>query len=376
MAVTLTTQPDSIMLTGNPIAYELTSDLVGANLVLLIRLEVESEFGMLDFTEIGQFRKVADSNKTAVFRIEALLASVMSYQTPDPAASTLQEGRQQCKRYRIQYADSDDDTAPVYSQSDDRFALKAAWNAQTFPNRSTVLPTQNQLLSTRPTTKRAFLIGQFEWMWLLPDTAGEEIDLEIEVTYIDGSTDSITPVNYGTTQLYLPIAIPLHDSLHNYSGLVPGKEIASINFRALGETINTAPNFEGFAFQRELLYINSLGGYDSLITYGQGQRSEEVVKDEAELFLPFNYTANSRQFATFNVQTQATERLSSGYRTKAERDAALDIIRSNEIYLRNEDAYIPINILGQSITNEQDGDYRYKLDFEFSYAKLENGLLL
>ncbi len=376
MAVTITTQPDELMLARNPIAYVLESDLTGQDIRFSIIVEVESVFGLGDFSSIGEFQKVADANKQQVFDISDMLYTTLSPIEPDATAITAAQGITHSKRYRIQYKDFDESTDTPYTTSTEKYALLGAWQVSAFPNRgANLLPTGNKVMTTRPQVARSFMIGQYEWLWLLPITDGTSIDLVITVTFDDGNVQVLPTVNYGLTTKYKSIGIPLHDSIHNYSSLDPSKEIVQIQFEALGETLSVKPDFECFTYIKEFLYLNSLGGFDSLITYGQTQRTEETTKNTAEIARPYNYTTRTRQYEVFNEQTLATVTVSSGYRSRADRDGAKDIIRSQQVYIRSGEDYLPIFINpDSSISYEQDGDFRYKLDFEFSYANEELGL--
>lgn len=377
MAVTLLESPDDLMLSRNPIAYLLQSDLVGTDIRFIVRLEVESEYGANDFVQVGEFEKVANANKEMDFDFSCVLHTLLEHINPDPLSANLAVGNTHCKRYRINYADTDDSTPPSFTLSDNKYVLLGAWNVKQYPNRgSNTLPTANQIMTTRPQASRQFLIGQYEWLWLLPSSGGTNIELTITVNYTDGTQTIMPVVDYLTnTEIYKPIGIPLHDSIHNYSALDPTKEIESISFAALGETISVKPDFDYFNYLREFIYLNSCGGFDSLITYGKGQRTEETTKNTAEVFRPYNYSNSFRQNQTFNSQTQASETVSIGYRSKAERDSAIDMIRSEIVWLRDGTNYCPIFINSDSVEFEQDGDYRYKIDFEFFYSNQEIGVI-
>lgn len=368
MAVTLSVQPDELMLSRNPIPYRLTSDLGGSDIRFIIRLEIESQLGLGDFTQVGEFVKVADpAAKRADFDISNELDDLLDYIEPNGVGTLKATGLTHCKRYRIQYADFDENTPPTFNTSPERYALKGGWYFRDFPGRTTLLPTGNKLLTTRPQQNRQFYIGQYEWMWLLPENDGEQILLTITVNFADGSQQQLT-ASYGTTVKYLPVGLPLHDSVHEYSQLNPNDAITTISFAALGEEITVRNSFESYAFLREFLYANSLGGFDSLVTYGGGELEETITKTRSESFVPFSYGVRFRPFKAFNAEMLSRQTQRIGYRSRAERDAAKDALLSERIYLREGNGYVPILIAEADITNEPDGDFRYRLEFEFEYA--------
>jgi hypothetical protein len=72
--------------------------------------------------------------------------------------------------------------------------------------------------------------------------------------------------------------------------------------------------------------------------------------------------------------TRRKFKVSAGYRSKAERDAARDLTRSEFAFIRENGSYLPINIRSSKYDFQKDGDRRYTLSFEYSYAFEEGGL--
>ncbi len=373
MAVTIVQQPDELMLSLNPITYLLESDLTGQDIRFSIIIEAESSFGTNDFAPLGEaFQKVANNSKQQYFDLSCTLNSILEAVNPDPTQTTKLEGTTHCKRYRIQYSDFDETTPISYTTHTEKFVLIGGLTFKGYLSRvANTLPTNNQLMTIRPQQNRLFYIGQYEWMWLLPSSSGVNIDLQINITYTDGSTDNSITANYGTTTQYLPIGIPLHDSIHNYSQISSNKEIATIEFTCLGESLLCLNSFDCYNYIREFTYLNSIGGFDSLVTYGKGQTTEEISKEISETSQIPNYDQYFRQFKTFNASKTIGETVASGYRSQAERQAAKDALLSKAVYTRVGDSYCPVFIGNIDSTDELDGDYRYKLDFEYTFANQE-----
>lgn len=281
------------------------------------------------------------------------------------------------------------------------YALKGAWHYTEFPNRNTTLPDGRSILSTMPQS-RSYMIGQQAWAWLLieNDTTATTISCTGIITYDDATTSAF---NYDfavpETGPYAIIALPLHKIVSEAKALNTLKEMAKLSFEFF--PFSGQPNgnydfemvlvfgYDCYANTREFHFANSLGGTDSLIAYGKAQEQEEQDQEEYRQYHQYNYAettlfgdgyyantypATARMFGKVVHHTRRRFKVSAGYRSKAERDAARDLLRTEFAFIREGGKMLPINTFSAKTDFEKDGDLRYTLEFEYAYAFEEGGL--
>jgi hypothetical protein len=262
----------------------------------------------------------------------------------------------------------------VYTITDRTFyALKGGWDFRQFPDRATLLPAGRQLLSTMPGV-RTWHIGQKAWLGLLPPEQAT-FSLNATVYYTDGTSAAISAASLGVLEKYAPILVDISNDGRGYSTLNPSKEISKVLATISAPSISFSASVvlvasHGHApFRREFHFTNSLGGADWLIAYGKGQASEEHSIEEYEQYLPLGYSLQENpQYSAVRRRPRQSFAVSSGYRSKEEREAAKEILHAEKAYIREGDLFVPIILEGGTVQDEPDGDYRHKLSFSYRYA--------
>ncbi|MGB0521435.1 MAG: hypothetical protein ACPGJS_00675 [Flammeovirgaceae bacterium] len=361
MAIQLIYQPPELSLSGNPIAFQIQTDAQKVSCSLYL----EDAFGSGNYQLIHTEIRPVDGNGQLVFDFGAVLHAELQLAPYDFAATTLQEGRTACRRYFLAFREGVFDVVTTEATdllSATKYALKATRHFMKYvPDQ---LPfSGNQLLSLRPAV-RSFLPGQKEWLWLLPNASNQAITVDYTVTTGDGNIKVGDPLNFGSTEKYLPIAIPLQVISDLEYAL--DSNLQSIQLQVLDQELVLQNTFEGLPHVREFHFENTLGGFDSLITYGKAQLTENFTAQTARNYTAF--PAMNREYARHNVEAKQTIRVNMGYRSLEEREAAKALLHAQLAFERVNDQSWPILITSTRIQDEKDGEYRYNLQFDYQYA--------
>ena len=103
-------------------------------------------------------------------------------------------------------------------------------------------------------------------------------------------------------------------------------------------------------YSRYFMFLNSLGGYDTVRTTGISSKSAKFSRQEVEKFLPANYSRQSRQFATSDVASQNEYDVSSGHVSKRYADYLQDMLISQDVYEIVRGRRVPVIIGNSNVT--------------------------
>lgn len=360
MAIQVLYQAPELMLSGNPIAFQLQSEAEKISCSLYLEQDLGSGDYLLIHTEI----RPVDSAGKVLFDFAAVIHAELQLEAYDFAATNIQEARKVCRRYFVAMQEGivDQVSAEIADWlSAPKYALKAAQHFMHFDQNS--LPFNgNKLLSLKPAS-RSFMPGQNDWIWLLPQQSGQPIALNYTVSLGDGSFKDGS-FNFGTTEKFLPVGIPLHSVFELEYSLDPN--LKAIRIQLLDQELELLPDFQDLPYTREFYFSNPLGGFDSLLSYGKAQQTESFSAQMARNYTGFN--AIQGQLSRHNVEAKKSVRLNVGYRSLQDREAAKALLYAQLAFEKVNGQFWPIISTSSRIQDEKDGDFRYTLQFDYDYA--------
>jgi hypothetical protein len=391
MALTLISAPAEFLTSKNPVAFVMGKAETDTFTKVTCAVFMETEYGLADWQFVHDESRTFDSDNRAVFQIQTVLdaelekeavflvedtsikfdGSLAAYPYSQPKA---------VRRYVVVFKPDIPEVLDLESYEilvQDKFVLKASLPHSGFTPAGNFYPPEpsdfrTKSLSHKPQT-RSFFPGQIEVAWFSGPKPQNNI-----LQWKWGTISGVLETEQGTVQhdgngiktnlwlKHLPYGIAVHKVM-NYA-LATQPSIDGIYIEFFGEKLRYLRAFEELEYVREFHFSNSLGGFDSLITYGKATPKETISFDESQKFLPHNYQATDFQFARHNVTGRTEIKLGAGYRSEAERDAAKALLYSEQAYERKNGKILPIVILPKSIKNNPDGDFRFGLEFEYEYA--------
>ncbi|MHB8209069.1 hypothetical protein [Mucilaginibacter sp.] len=214
-------------------------------------------------------------------------------------------------------------------------------------------------------------INQPEWLyWLNLTGADITISLQISAHCTDGTLIGFTYANQLATA-YNKYYIAVGYSQINIPANVSGKTCDYYTARV----VSAAGNFlsaeytyvvdQYREFPRYFVYLNSLGGYQTLYTWGKGQLETDRTKDDLVRQVLYPDIAATGKAGEANIRIQDKVTVNTGYTTI--RDVAMlkDFMASTEKYWYSNGVMIPIGISSDSIKQPSDGENMQTAQFEF-----------
>ncbi len=363
--------PTELNLAHNPIAYVLQTNLLTTKYIL-VKLFVENEFGSNTYKEVVTQITVPDAEGTVTVYLDELLKAQLSYDLPNFQTTSAVFCKQTCKRFYIATAElgvNEYVGNAVYTEESNRYyALLGAFRRFEFPIRTSLLPNNTQFL-TRKAKELTISARQKEWLTILPASNGT-ITLNFSLQFAT-STQTFSRTLTGTK--FQPIHYDISFQAQNYQSLST-EAIKSISVTYLGETRTYYVSQDYYLPSCiELYYLNSLGGWDSLLCYGQHTQQIDIDRQEYQKMELFDYQNIDSTYDIYNLMQRTGGKVFSGHLSKKQFEQYLDIFKSEKVFARlNKTVFIPINIKNKK--HELQNSFEYlkgiELDYEVAYNEI------
>lgn len=363
--ITIEHSPEELSTVGNQIAYRIATTNLNVKF-FLIRIFVESEYGSLDYTKIIEKESPPDTDRETVFYIQDNLRALLAPEMPDFAATTMSKAKTLVKRYKVAFAELTDTDTPanaIFTEQPVRFAILGKIPYDIFPTNK--LLSASNILTKKPIIRR-LAYKQLDYITVLSPSNSYAIQANITLLYQDNTTQTLS-LDFGSLEKYqigfVPIA-PFHRSYPNPANL------AKITINIAGSQITYILYEVSDLFEQiELYYLAQNASLESLICEGDTEEEAEIEKVEAESYIPYDYTTNTRQFTHFNISDRVGGTLNTGYMPDAEHKAAAQLFISELIFLRKNEKLTPILATKKQVPLDKSSDRMksHTIDYQYTF---------
>jgi hypothetical protein len=342
-------------------------------------VELEQNYGLGGWQTVAEYLNpyAYDLNRADFFVDRAILGR-MAFHRPDLAQFHPVITSGIVKRYRIRHrllVDGEQEGAQQLSPT------RHAWLAGrpfTFPD---VNPWEGKgylFLTTRPLMRRVYKSEKLHF-YVLPLWLGE-YTLE-EKIYYKNTTTQTTTRSLGTHSRYVPFYfgyIPPEGSFAPY----PSPEsqmshddrqtISKIELRLTGkpdtaEVITLIPTPDP-QYPRQIVYGNSLGGFDSFMLSGKAEGSHLTTSELLETDLPPDHDRQEGTVSAYNQLSTAPLTLRTGYIPLPELEALRDMALLNTVYLVEGNQLRRIVLQASETSTFRDGVFLHSAEYAARYA--------
>ena len=319
-------------------------------LTFLCEVWVELEYLSGAFTQVGGvLEQPADRAGRTTFEVQALLDGFLAPHVPPPGATGVQRADPLFRRFYLKYAESFG--APpvragttVLTQS---YVLLGGLNAYESRQRTfaeAYLPTVKPFLTWEPPVK-AVLPDQPEFLYYLVQEALDGFRFQVRVQYTDGTSETLNlggvdavrrhevycrPVGYQALRL---AALAGPRRVRAWEVWVTSVDEATV----LSETRRYELDERPFPRRRYLLFATSLGGMATYAATGEALHEAELTGEEAARPLRPDDDPLQGDVRVQARQLRPVVRLASGPRTRAQVEAAQDLLLSRRVLLLSRD---------------------------------------
>jgi len=278
MSITINRAPDKVSLTGNPVFYELGSNLAHPTIYIHCQLQVYYGGAWVNATT-DEDKIEADASGNATFQVQALLNKYLSqkFTFPESDSQLMITQSGMSIQFRIKYKESwiesdgtEGESAAYTEDTNTYYALKGGVPNELLAILNTAqtswwdeLKLNKQFLTWQPREKRTYPGSTEKLYWIYRTTA--TLTLQIAWTATDGTTGTINTTNTANeyTVAECCISPALVESL-------AGKEIAGYVVSISGESEERTYTIDRTYYDRadNFLFDNSLAAFDCLTAVG------------------------------------------------------------------------------------------------------------
>lgn len=302
------------------------------------------------------------------------IASVPAHDLAAPDFFISQAVLQYYLQYAEQYQAGGDDAPEFKTQSLSltRYrALAGGLNPLEYPDNTdfiTQLPTTKRLLTWWPDQKEV-APDQPEFIsWLNAGATAKNIGLRVLVNFTDGTSETITPIPADTNHTVKSgelVHVPVGYTALDLAAVDVAKTVLDWTVTLIDDTgtpvlmsVSRTYILDSYAQRqtRYLIWLNSLGGLDTLRCTGQRSITRRVSKETYTKYLADDYTALAGQADALLTDDQYEHRLDSGFMSAAERRAAQDVLTSRHVFLVQDDRMERVLVTPGSVVVDVDNE--------------------
>ncbi|MGX7687160.1 DUF5977 domain-containing protein [Flectobacillus roseus] len=321
------------------------------------------------------------------FEIDSILDGLLSYCPPKYNQTQIMVCASMTIPFKVKSAiKNNTGVLGTITTSDTLFAIKAGLSTDQYPgwkdNFFTNYFDQNKPFLTFHPREKTIDREQPEFLYwlcnLLPKPS--KVNVRVEVSFSDGSTSVLTPQFLVNPSQYTVYCIPVGfvtlglDLLETDTKKVVDYQVwlsNDVNQR-LTEIRTYTLETQYFPNTRYVIFVNSLGGYDTIRTTGTGQGSLKVNRTKGEKVLESNYQASSAEVFVTEITGKKVLNLNTGYFDGDQTAYLNELMFAKEIYLVSNDGFIPVTLNSDAYDYIQDNEDLAGRTFEFEFAKTEN----
>ena len=253
---------------------------------------------------------------------------------------------------------------------------------------------RDQFFSTYMASSRRFLTWQAgekwvdtnqpEFLYYLVNFTPKptELRLRADVTYTDGSVESLTIQTVKAVSNYTVYSIPC-----SFSALgLPARETSTgktvhqyqvwMGNEANGRLSDVRTYYVNRDYEPNVLYLvyaNSLGGYDTVRCTGQTARSLTVKGTPAQRVLNPNYLPSTAELFSLNRLGEKILTISTGLMDGSQLDYLSDMALTDELYVAVQEGFVALVPTDTVLNLRADDENLAGRTLSFRYAKNEVG---
>lgn len=389
MAITLIQEPEELAYSKNQLIYKISSNnLSGQTLPSLVCKIDYWEGDWVELITINQPGETSGPTTTATFDIQSYIDDFLedindskrNFAYFDLPNQWIYERVNLLVKYRVtfkeRYGFPQLDVNP--SVQTERYALlggvsndlRAILNDKAI-NLSFI---ERNFLTWQPKTLSVFAKQEHSLYFAVPPSVN--YDVTIQVTYADTSQQSQVVASFPSLSDWWLYEI--RTNFDKVELLFPTPEnIVSYNFTitANGQAVSQSqtfvidrtqyPNFHSYHFR------NSLGGYDSLNTYGVLEENSNYERNFLTRILPANFTNLDRQKSGFRVSEEQVFNVATGWITKERATHLRDLLTSVDVWETDVEKSFRIIMLNQSVRIDRENTFlqQFLLEYARSFSE-------
>ncbi|MCE7061252.1 DUF5977 domain-containing protein [Dyadobacter sp. CY343] len=231
---------------------------------------------------------------------------------------------------------------------------------------------KRQFLTWQPNNKRVDT-GQEEYLYFLVNFTPKPTELHLRVQYYlesGQSSEAITVKTMANPPLYSVICCPVGIDILGIPAECIQYDVwlSNEDNERVSEVRSFLMDHINEVFDRSILFVNSLGGWDTLRLTGQMQRMLKVAQSAAEIERPADAPVDFSELKIITIQGEYEFQISTGY---FKRDAISylkyldELLLSDEMYLITDKGHRPLQLITSNLVDQADNQDLIARTFSF-----------
>jgi len=327
-----------------------------------------------------------ESDGQARFNLRPAFRNLLKATPPTQNKNTVERITDRLKFFKCFFGELYDDliVPGVLSESNVFVVLLGGLDKKKYPTLDFFngLFTTKQFLTWVPTVKSVTPVQEEYLSFFVYDTNQATLKMRVKCYYDDAATSTyvaFTEFNCVKGFLYQFPVGPTHAGVlaHDVTKTLVKYEVTLLNFidTPISET-RTYVLTAALPFTRYFLYLNSVGGFDTLLCTGRGSTEAKVEKTVVQKHLPMDYNALDGELEVNDSVFQKVSDYSTGFLKgsygKEYQRALLDFMNSRRVYEVTTGQRVPVIVEKATMRYTEDESNEYYLRFSLQEAYINH----
>ena len=368
--VVVTVPPFRFYWSDNPIELALTASDLGSkpNLSFVCEVYIEDTYLSNSYTKVIELEQPADDLGSTVFDVQDIVAAWLEPTLPAYGDTSVALADGHFRRFYLRYAEKYGDPPVVgtYTQESVFYVLLGGLNRIEFATDNffeNYLPNTKPFYTWEPTTRQVYTDTQHYLHFMVNGFSLSAVELWARCYYDDNTSVSQQVANV--------ISSPNRFEVYRLPAGFGQLDLGSINAAktmtkyelwvedGAGNVISEVRTFELVerpTWAREFIYLNSVGGWNTLIAEGEIKESAEVVATELRQRLESGYRTTESEINVVRKVAQRRRRVRGGYIANGLAEYLIDFAMAIRVYAIEDGRFVPVRIdYNPELVNEVDG---------------------
>lgn len=353
-----------------------------ANLTFLCEVHLEETYGSGAYRKVYEMELPAGLDNSATFDVQPILDAYLSPYLPEGVENRVTLARPLFRRFFLQYTERFG-TPPVtgsYSQADVSTVVLGGLSYEEYAAKtffSSYLKNQRPFFTWAPRSMDVF-VDQPEFLYYLVDelSAGS-FRTVVRIHYADGTNSAYVFHTQAGANRYEMYCIPAGYGQLQLEQYQPGKAIAGWDVLVTNGAGNQVSETRSYRLRtdyaperRYFLYLNSLGGYNTLACTGRARTELDPEVQQIEKILQPGYAISGGETVVMGKFGRPSLKVSTGYVGREQMQALQDFVISESVFFYDRGRYVPGTVDPKSVVITDEDETLSKLEFEFSLPKM------
>ena len=353
---TVTVKNFNFYFSKNPVLLELeTVNLeTKPNLSFVLELFLEENYLSEVFSLKYSTEHPARIDGSTDFDVREILNAYLSASVPIFGDGQIRMVSEAFKRFYLQHSEVYG-TPPVPSPStqvDTHYVVFGGLSEQEHAKNKFFkqhLVNQKPFFTWQPKVKEV-VKRQHEYLHFVPiDSTISDLFLVVTFKYADGTEFTQTGIrsinNVKPNEVY---RFPVGYNQLNMDSWAYEKEIVSytvkVSYASFNSEVRTYKVIPDQDHYRIFLYLNSIGGWDTLLAKGRGRSRLRTREEAIDRELPVGYTYSTRAKEVTSKTGELSQEVVIGNLTTPEKQHLIDFAISEQVYEQTKSGYLPVDI--------------------------------